>query len=217
MAKKLTIEEINARKPKDSRLTLIGFKTKEGSQRTYVECVCSCGNRKGISISHIMNGHSKSCGCLSIEITKKNSTKFFPANVKIHHCWMSMIDRCYNPKNSRFKNYGGRGVVVCDEWKNDYQRFLDWALLNGWKKGLQLDKDIKGDGKIYSPETCCFVTPKENANNRTNCRYYEYNGVKMSLMKICRTVNLSYEFLRGRLRNGWSIEDAINIPKMRTA
>lgn len=216
MAKKLSIEEINARKPIDSRLTIIGF-SNTIRVRTRVDCVCLCGNKKTIDISKIMNGHSKSCGCLSIETVKKNSTKFFPVNKRIHHCWMSMIDRCYNPQNSRFKNYGGRGITVCDQWRNDYQKFLDWALLNGWEKGLQLDKDIKGDGKIYSPETCCFVTPNENANNRTNCRYYEYNGVKMSLMKICRTANLSYEFLRGRLRNGWSIEDAINIPKMRTA
>lgn len=210
---KYTVEDINSKKPIDSRLTALSLFKKENGL-TYAHCICKCGNEKDIITTQIVAGHTKSCGCYNIERIKQTCQKFFPANSKIHHCWMGMIDRCYNEKNSRFHCYGGKGVTVCDEWKNNYQVFLDWAIANGWEKGLQIDKDIKGNGMLYSPETCCFVTPKVNANKRTTCRYYQYKGATYSLMEICRIANVKYDCLQARLDNGWDLETAIITPKI---
>lgn len=73
-----------------------------------------------------------------------------------------MIERCYDPYSLSYDNYGGRGVTVCDEWIEDKQEFIDWAIANGWKNELELDKDILGDGLLYSPTTCCWVTREVN-------------------------------------------------------
>ena len=79
----------------------------------------------------------------------------------LYAVWEDMKSRCYNLNDKRYKDYGGRGVTVCDEWINSPAAFIEWALENGWKTGLQIDKDIKG-GNIYSPENCTIVTNKEN-------------------------------------------------------
>lgn len=113
-------------------------------------------------------------------------------------------------------DYGGRGITVCFEWKNSYQSFLDWAILNGWKKGLQLDKDIKIQGSIiYSPDTCSWVTKIVNSRHKRNSLYYEINGLKISLKEHLETLNLTerdYNRIRFRINKGWDINDAINTP-----
>lgn len=89
-----------------------------------------------------------------------------------------MKQRCYNPNNPNYARYGGKGVTVCDEWLNDSGTFIRWALANGWKKGMHLDKDLGSDSqdiaRIYSPETCRFTTAKENVGysaSRTNIKH----------------------------------------------
>ena len=73
-----------------------------------------------------------------------------------------MISRCYNDKNQAYGSYGAKGVIVCDEWRNDYYLFEKWALSNGYVRGLELDKDIKGNSKLYSPQTCLWVSKRKN-------------------------------------------------------
>jgi hypothetical protein len=101
--------------------------------------------------------------------------------------WSGMRTRCYNPNASDYHRYGGVGVTVCDEWKNDFKPFYDWAMSNGFEESLQLDKDILCDElgvspKIYSPSTCKWVTRQENSSYSnlgfgTSVRQYSYEGV----------------------------------------
>ncbi len=84
-------------------------------------------------------------------------------NRTIYIAWTDIKKRCLIKTNKFYPIYGGSGVKVCDEWKNSYEMFLEWSIKNGWEKGLQIDKDILGNGKLYSPSTCCWVTPKQNA------------------------------------------------------
>ena len=81
--------------------------------------------------------------------------------------YFNMKRRCYDSKTWNYKNYGGRGIRVCNKWNNDVVKFIEWALINGYGKGLQIDR-INNDGD-YSPDNCRFVTPKENSNNRREC------------------------------------------------
>lgn len=169
---KHTIESLNANKKPDCRLTAISFaetRTKpNGDRYRMVECICSCGNSTKVSVFPLADGRTLSCGCLMVERTKKANTKYFPVIEDIYSSWLSMIRRCYNKKYDGYKYYGGRGVTVCDEWRNSYQAFLNWSLANGWQEGLEIDKDTKGDGTIYSPDTAAWISKEKNNETKSN-------------------------------------------------
>lgn len=131
-------------------------------------------------------------------------------NHKLFTVWWNMKQRCYDPKQTNYKNYGGRGVKVCDEWISDFKAFYDWAINNGWKYGLHIDKDIIGDGKLYSPDTCCFVTRKEN-NNRKRSNVI-YNGKRQSLSELSKEYKIHYPLLILRIKLGWSLEESLLTP-----
>lgn len=95
--------------------------------------------------------------------------------------YSSMFSRCYNPKNNRYKNYGGRGITVCDEWLNSRLRFYNWAIDNGWKQGLQLDR-IDNDGN-YTPENCRLVTLKENTRTRGSNKLSEMRARHIVILR----------------------------------
>lgn len=126
--------------------------------------------------------------------------------------WYSMIQRCHDTKYRHYKHYGLKGVVVCDEWRNDYQKFLDWSLVNGWEKGLELDKDINGNGLIYSPLTCAWVTREENqAHRNRNLKKYTYRGCQYNLSQLAKIVGKSRSSLNLMINTmGKTVEDAVN-------
>jgi len=134
----------------------------------------------------------------------------------LYTVWMGMKSRCYNQNNPKYYRYGGRGVQVCDEWKNDCKAFCDWCLSNGWKQGLQIDKDIKGNGLLYSPDTCIFVSNKENCNMRNHTKLVTRNGETKSIMQWCEQYGLNQSTLYSRLNTGWNFELALTTPKQNT-
>jgi len=97
-----------------------------------------------------------------------------------------MKQRCYNKNNKNYKWYGAKGVRVCDSWQT-FANFHKWAVNNGYKKGLHLDKDIKGNGKLYSPESCCFVTPKKNIQYNKKINYDIAQEIRNTYMLGCIT------------------------------
>lgn len=166
-SRKYTLEYLNLNKPKDSVLTVLNFM--DGFKKPTVNCDCICGVNKTVRLDHFLNGRTLSCGCIRDERTKKANTKYFPVIEDVYSSWLSMMRRCYKPEYIHYKYYGGKGVHVCKEW-HDYQNFLNWSLLNGWKDGLEIDKDIKGNGLLYSPETCLWVTKKQNNDDKNERR-----------------------------------------------
>lgn len=196
-----------------SRLTIIGS-VGIVNGRTHVMAFCECGDVRDYSLKNIIRNNSKSCGCWNIEnITKHGFSKRGKGHIRM--AWNSMIDRCYNQKAINFDNYGGRGVEVCDEWKNDFMIFYSWAINNGWKKGLHLDKDKLSPNKagmIYCPEYCSFITAKENGRYRINSRVLEYNGLSMCASAWAEYLKIRYGTLCERLRHGWSIDRIANTP-----
>lgn len=211
-----SISDINKRIK--SKIIAIEFSTpsisKLGNKSTRCVCQCFCGK---IFISHITSliaGNTKSCGCS--RIGKKRPQKYTVNNHIIYQCWKHIISRCYNKKDKRYKDYGGRGVSVCSKWKNSYQSFLDWSLTNGWAKKLQLDKDIKiPDSLIYSPETCSWVDQTTNSHYKRNSCICEIDGVKVGLRVYCKNIGLDKKYFNriyGRIRLGWSIKKAITEP-----
>lgn len=137
--------------------------------------------------------------------------------------WKSMMERCYNANNIKYKYYGGKGVTVCLRWKDDFQSFYDWAITR-WKQGLQLDKDKKsstGKGVLYCPELCCFLTPKENSSLSYKGKNFEskniyFNGENLTLKECSARTGIPYETLKERIgRLKWPIEKALNTPVLR--
>lgn len=212
-----TIEDVIAGRPDGSKLTPLEFVYKPngvGKRTRYVKCVCECGSEREMSVDSCTT--HLSCGCIRISKFCEMATKYYPVIPKLLVCYRAMIDRCYNEKNKVYYRYGGKGVKVCEEWREGYQKFLDWAIVNGYEDGLCLDKDIKGDGTLYSPETCCWITNLENQSYKSNSVKYEYNGELLTLFQIGRTIGISGLKLYNRINRGTTLGQAIELIKNKT-
>lgn len=136
--RRLTLEEVNNRIPEHSRLKCI--ERLEPKSRF----ICSCGKEKLIRTSKVYFGEVKSCGCLLQETSRANIKKALPCvpkkysvwNRKLYAKWQHMINRCYNPLNQSYKYYGAKGVTVCQEWRESYEAFHNWAIQSGWEPHL---------------------------------------------------------------------------------
>lgn len=129
---------------------------------------------------------------------------------KLYGIWLSMKDRCENPKATPYKYYGAKGVKVCDEW-SEYENFKSWSLENGYKQGLSIDRiDVNGN---YCPDNCRWVTRKEQMNNTTRNRIICFNGKTQTLMQWSEETGIKYATLYNRLGwMGWSVEKALTTP-----
>lgn len=171
---------------------------------------CKCGNVKRVRLDRLKSGVTKSCGCLQKELLSKQQKTHGLTKHPLYNIRVNIIRRCYNPATDSFDNYGGRGIQVCDEWLNDFQAFYDWAMANGWKKGLQVDRHPDNNGN-YEPSNCRITTAKKNSRNKTNNILFEYNGEKRVLGEWCEIFNRSFHKVRQRIYAGWSFENAMEL------
>lgn len=157
-------------------LKVIEFVGMNKHKKKLYKCLCTkCGNEKIMVGSAVKNGYSKSCGCLNREVTKKKNYKHGMSKTLIYNKWKGMKARCYNENYEHYHAYGGRGIKMCDEWKNDFMSFYN-DMGDIPFEGAELDRiDTNGD---YEPNNCRWVSHKENSNNR---RQYKnktgYTGV----------------------------------------
>ena len=170
---------------------------------------CDCGKEKIINKTLVTTGKIKSCGCLR----KTNHIKKHGMyGTRIYRIYKNMLSRCYKKYNTRYKNYGERGITVCKEWVDDFQKFYDWAMSNGYNETLTIDRiDVDGN---YCPENCRWVTNKEQQLNKTNNHKVTYNGKSYCLMELANFYNIDFDLLWRRIRDGWDVERAIKTPRM---
>ena len=129
---------------------------------------------------------------------------------RLHRIYHQIKRRCYNTRTQRYKDYGGRGITMCDEWLENYDNFIDWALSNGYDETLTIDR-IDNDGN-YEPSNCRWITKKaQNRNKRTNVMV-EYNGEMKCLRDWCDELNLPYDATHNRITKGWDVERAFTEP-----
>jgi len=107
----------------------------------------------------------------------------------LYNKWTDMKTRCYNPKSQRYKNYGGRGITICGEWLNDFHKFYDWAMRNGWSDSLTIDRIDVNAG--YSPSNCRIIGMSDQARNKTNSLLIEYHGQRVLFAELCNKKGMS--------------------------
>lgn len=182
----------------------------------FYKCLCDCGKECVANEDSLRGNRRKSCGCLrtenarrslhSINAGKEHNLSKHP----LYRTFHGLKKRCYNKNCKSYKDYGGRGITICDEWLNSFKSFYDWAMANGYEKGLSIERiDVN---KGYSPENCTWIPFGDQAKNTRRSVFYEYKGEKKILGDWAKQYNLPFTCVRRRIDRGWSLERALNTP-----
>lgn len=184
---------------------------KSGKHRTQWLCKCDCGNIIAVQSFNLKSGNSKSCGCLADEIRITNSLKHGDRHNRLYSIWCNIKQRCYNSKLPTYARWGGRGIKMCDEWKDSYTAFKEWSINNGYNNNLTIDRIDNNLG--YTPDNCRWTTPKVQSNNRSTSVYFPYKGREYTLSELADATGIKYHTLFARVNKlGWSIDKAVSAP-----
>lgn len=175
-------------------------------------CRCDCGNLTTIRSQGIRSGRTQSCGCFHRELVTRLGTTHGLTDNPLRTIWSDIIKRCTNPNATNYKNYGGRGISICDEWRHDFQAFFDHVtqLPHCGEKGYSIDR-IDNDGN-YEPNNVRFATKYEQSHNSRRSTLITYNGETKCIADWARSVGMKPSMLSGRLRRNMSIKDALSTP-----
>src|SRR5688572_18454956 len=167
---------------------------------------CDCGVTKQMALYEISSGRIKTCG-----LCKPRGYKHGMAYHPLNRVYSGIKTRCYDKYSVPFKNYGGRGIKMCDEWLNDKTTFFEWAIKSGYGKGLEIDR-INNDGN-YEPSNCRWVTRKLQASNRRSNKHITYNGITMTLSQWDGHLGFRSGTMKARITTkGWTPHKAITTP-----
>ncbi len=187
---------------------------KNGKHTRRWECKCVCGNTRFLTKTALKNGIQKSCGCIKpimiIGTKVGNGVIHGDSHKRLHNTWLGMKARCFNKNEPRYKWYGERGIIVCDEWKHDYLAFKEWALNNGYSEELTIDRIDNNKG--YSPDNCRWVDVKTQQNNRRSNRFITAFNETHTLMQWSEITGINSNAISRRIKSGWEIERALTEP-----
>lgn len=187
-------------------LEITNEKTSNGCYKW--KCKCDCGNIIITNGASLRRGKKNSCGCLMIEHQKTQYYKHGHTGERMFNIWRKIKSRCLSKNCVDYKNYGGRGITICNEWL-DFINFYNWSTKNGYSDILEIDR-INNDGN-YEPNNCRWVDRYIQANNKRNNCYYKYDGYIYTIAELSRKYNIDYKVLHSRLTYlKWNIDRAIN-------
>lgn len=165
-------------------------------------CLCDCGKRTVAMANNLKKGNTRSCGCLTYErMTQDNPNyKHGLSSTRLRRIWTSMKTRCYNPKSNSYSGYGGRGITICDEWRSDFETFYAWAIENGYRDDLQIDR--KNNDGNYEPSNCKWSNRSEQASNRRTTHLETINGETHTLAEWARISGVKVGTIAKRYHDG---------------
>lgn len=186
-------------------------------ERVYVNgkpmwrCICECGKELNVRHSHLTGGQ-KSCGCHSTKLLVDRNRRHGKRSSRLYHIWDNMKMRCSNPNHKAYKDYGGRGIKVCEEWYEDFETFYKWSISTGYDENADFMKctldriDTNGN---YEPNNCRWVTMKEQCNNRRNNVFLEYKDKKHTVSEWAEIIGVNSTTLYHRIKKGWSAGEVL--------
>ncbi len=195
---------------KFGRLTVIKRIENKGKYTNWL-CKCDCGNQTEATSHILRKGEKKSCGCLHREFIINKNKVHEKSNTRLYRIYVGMKQRCYKVSEPCYKYYGGRGIKICNEWLQDFMSFYNWAIANGYKENLTIDRiDVNGN---YEPNNCRWATRKEQMNNMRTNRLLTYKGITKNISEWAKEYKIPYDVLQNRItKHGWSIERALTQP-----
>ncbi len=196
------------------RLIVSGLSTRTeirrdtGALKRFWNCICDCGNEVEVCADNL-SGHTTSCGCYKAERIYEGTYKHGLIDTPEYWAWNAMRCRCYNTADKGYKNYGARGIVVCERWKDLFENFIADM---GRKPSPKLTIErIDNDGN-YCPENCKWGTRTEQARNRRNTRRLEHNGKNLTLAEWSEITGIDYFTIVARIKKGWTVSEVIETP-----
>jgi len=184
---------------KFGRLTVINF-AEIRKKRTYWNCKCDCGNTVVVKGDNLKKGNTQSCGCFKKEIHTKHGKWLTPE----YRAWQHMIQRCTNKKDKFYKDYGERGITVCDEWRSFVNFYTD---MGERPKGMSLERKNNNEG--YNKENCVWATMQEQQNNTRQNRHLTLGGRRQTISQWSKELGIGRLTITSRLKLGWSAERAL--------
>lgn len=190
--------------------SLLGFLVYAGCRKAMWLCKCDCGETPTIRAEKLLCGETKSCGCLRSEMVAAKNFKHGGSNSTTFICWQAMLSRCTNENLPEWNRYGGRGIMVCEQWRNSFSQFLsDMGERPSKKHSIDRFPDNNGN---YEPGNCRWATYSQQNRNRRSNRILTIDGVSMTLTEWSEKSGTPRGVLTCRLRRGWEIGRAIHEP-----
>lgn len=190
---------------KYGRLTVLEECDKRGKSRcAFYKCRCECGNITYVDGSALRKGNTKSCGCSR----KKNHFQTHgKSKTRLYRIWQGMKTRCYNKKSSDFQYYGAKGIKICQGWLDDFTNFYKWAMDNGYKENLTIDRINSANN--YDPDNCRWIILEKQQANKKNNIYLTYNGKSQIIAHWAKELKKSRIVIERRHRKGWTDEECL--------
>ena len=200
---------------KFNKLTVLEIDHRDKYGTAFAKCKCDCGNVCIATISGLRKGNNKSCGCMLKQVrrdiakNRKDQTVHGGAHTRLYRIWHGMRVRCHAKGKRDGKHYADRGITICREWDESFEVFRDWALANGCRDDLSIDRiDVNGN---YEPNNCRWATSVEQGRNRRNTLYVEYNGKRVTLKEVCEIEDVPYSTVWKRVRwYGMDLDSALH-------
>lgn len=189
------------------RLTVLGEYSRNSHGTYFWKCRCDCGNECVVRGDNLKSGDTKSCGCFAAECKPPTTVTHGMSRTKLYQVWVAMKQRCENPNDENFDRYGGRGIAVCDEWKQ-FEPFMEWALANGYVEGA-VDLDREDNDQGYSPDNCRFIKHRENLRNTHRKVHDTIRGEDMTLSEAAERYGIPYRLIYQRYKRGKRGDDLI--------
>lgn len=183
-------------------------------------CRCDCGIEKEVSATHLSGGETKSCGCLAKDLLTQRNARHTQNSIgrvngnkrPEYIAWTNMKDRCYNAQCDSYPNYGGRGITVCNRWRDSFENFLtDMGDRPSHMPTIERN-DFNGN---YEPSNCRWANWIDQGNNRRSNVILTYNGESMTMSQWIRKLGFKKSTIKARLRNGWTVDRALSTPPLK--